>query len=82
MAKELVTDQLWEIVELLLPPEEPKVPSLTGLWQAASWFERETHDLFGVEFEGNDDLAPLILFEGFEGYPGLRSFPLHDYQEW
>lgn len=64
-----------------IPAESPSIATLTDLWEAASWYERETHDLFGVDFEGNDDLAPLILYEGFEGYPGLKSFPLHDYQE-
>lgn len=65
-----------------VPPDEARIASLTGLWESAGWFERETHDLFGVEFDGNPDLSPLILYEGFEGYPGLRSFPLHDYEEW
>ena len=65
-----------------LPAESPAVQTVTDLWEAASWYERETHDLFGVTFTGNDDLAPLLLFEGFEGHPGLKSFPLHDYEEW
>ncbi|MEX2598080.1 MAG: NADH-quinone oxidoreductase subunit C [Dehalococcoidia bacterium] len=65
-----------------LPPEGSSVGTVTDLWQAATWFERETHDLFGVTFDGNDDLEPLLLFDGFEGYPGRKSFPLHDYEEW
>ena len=52
------------------------------LWAAAAWYERETHDLFGVVFQGNDDLEPLLLYEGFEGHPGLKSFPLNDYDEY
>ena len=58
------------------------IATVTDLWEAASWYERETHDLFGVEFAGNPDLSPLLLYEGFEGHPGLKSFPLHDYEEW
>ena len=65
-----------------MPAENPVADSVTGLWVAAGWYERETHDLFGVVFEGNPDLSPLLLYEGFEGYPGLKSFPLHDYEEW
>jgi len=61
--------------------ETPSIATVTDLWMAASWYERETHDLFGVVFEGNDDLAPLLLYPEFEGHPGLKSFPLHDYQE-
>ncbi|MEX2430464.1 MAG: NADH-quinone oxidoreductase subunit C [Dehalococcoidia bacterium] len=70
------------MVKVDLPPEAPRVQTVTGLWEAASWYEREAHDLFGVEFEGNDDMEPLLLFAGFEGHPGLKSFPLHDYEEW
>ncbi len=65
-----------------LPPGEPRIDTVGGLWEAANWYERETHDLFGVEFTGNPDLSPLLLYEGFEGHPGLKSFPLHDYEEW
>jgi NADH-quinone oxidoreductase subunit C len=65
-----------------LPPDDARVDTVTGLWLAAGWYERETHDLFGVAFEGNADLSPLLLYEGFEGHPGLKSFPLHDYEEW
>ena len=65
-----------------LPAESPSVASVTDLWEAAGWFERETHDLFGVAFPGNDDMEPLLLYDGFEGFPGLKSYPLHDYEEW
>lgn len=64
-----------------IPAEKPSIPTVVDLWEAATWYERETHDLFGVEFEGNDDLAPLLLYPEFVGHPGLKSFPLHDYQE-
>lgn len=64
------------------PQEAPSVPSVTGVWRGADWFEREGHDLFGVEFPGHPDMRVLILYEGFEGFPGRKSFPFHDYQEW
>ena len=63
-------------------PEDSKVPSVTGVWRGADWFEREGHDLFGVDFEGHPDLKVLLLYDGFEGHPGLKSFPFHDYEEW
>ena len=62
--------------------ESPSAPSVTGVWRGADWFEREGHDLFGVEFPGHPDLRVLILYEDFEGFPGRKSFPFHDYQEW
>ena len=61
--------------------DEPKAPSVTSVWRAADWYEREAHDLFGVVFEGHPDLAPLLLYEGFEGFPGRKEFPFHEYQE-
>jgi NADH-quinone oxidoreductase subunit C len=61
--------------------EDPRVPSVVGVWRGADWFEREGHDLFGVVFEGHPDLKPLLLWEGFEGYPGRKSFPFHEYDE-
>ena len=63
-------------------PDSPHVPSVTSVWRTADWFEGEGHDLFGVVFEGHPDLAPLLLYEGFEGYPGRKSFPFHEYTEW
>ena len=69
-------------VKTSVPSEEPHVPSVTSVWRAADWFEREGHDLFGVVFQGHPNLAPLLLYEGFEGYPGRKSFPFHDYDEW
>ena len=70
------------VLETSLPPDEPSLPTVTSVWRAADWFEREGHDLYGVVFEGHPKLEPLLLYEGFEGYPGLRSFPFHDYDEW
>ena len=70
------------VVKTNLPPDDPRVPTVTGVWRGAGWYEREGHDLFGVLFEGHPDLSPLLLYEGFEGHPGLKSFPFHEYDEW
>ena len=61
---------------------DPKLPTVTSVWRSAEWFEREGHDLFGVIFLGHNNLSPLLLYEGFEGFPGRKSFPFHDYEEW
>mgnify|MGYP000607354304 CR=1 FL=1 len=71
-----------EGVRASVPYEDPHLPSLISVWPGADWYEREGHDLFGVVFDGHPNLTPLILYEGFEGYPGRRSYPFHDYQEW
>jgi len=62
-------------------PEGLPVPSLTGIFRGAAWHERETHEMFGIEFDGFDDgsglgLRPLLLPEGFEGTPLRKSFVL------
>ena len=69
------------VVKVDVSYEEPSLPSLTSVWQAAEWYEREAHDLFGIAFEGHPDLSPLLLYEGFEGYPGRKEFPFYEYQE-
>ena len=70
------------VVKTSVSPDEPTVPSIVSLWRGANWYEREAHDLFGVVFEGHPGLSPLLLYDGFEGFPGRKSFPFHDYDEW
>lgn len=70
------------VVKVNLPPDEPRVPTVVSVWRGADWFEREAHDLFGVVFCGHPNLSPLLLYDGFEGHPGRRSFPYHEYEEW
>jgi NADH-quinone oxidoreductase subunit C len=54
----------------------PVVPSLTGLWAGANWFEREAFDLFGIVFEGHPDLRRILTDYGFVGHPFRKDFPL------
>src|SRR3954465_8027503 len=61
--------------------EEQPVPSVTGLWPVAGWLEREIFDLYGVMFDGNDDLRRILTDYGFEGYPFRKDFPLTGYVE-
>jgi NADH-quinone oxidoreductase subunit C len=57
------------------------VPSLTGLYPAANWYERETYDLFGVLFSGHPDLRRLLTDYGFDGHPLRKDFPMTGYVE-
>lgn len=70
------------MVKTRIPERRASVPSVTGVWRGANWYEREMHDLFGVDFEGHPDLSPLMLPDDFEGFPGRKSYPLNDYEEW
>jgi NADH:ubiquinone oxidoreductase subunit C len=69
------------VLKTEIPYDDATVPSVTSVWRAADWYEREAHDLFGVSFSGHPDLAPLLLYEGFEGYPGRKEYPFYEYQE-
>ena len=69
------------VVKTNVPYDDPHLPTVTPVWCGADWYEREAHDLFGVVFDDHPNLKPLILYEGFEGYPGRKEHPFHDYQE-
>ena len=70
------------VVKTRTPADAPAVPTVTAVWSGANWYERESQDLFGVAFTGHPNPSPLLLYEGFEGFPGRKSFPFHDYDEW
>ena len=54
----------------------PEVASLTDIWSAANWFEREAFDLFGIVFDGHVDLRRLLTDYGFIGHPFRKDFPV------
>jgi NADH-quinone oxidoreductase subunit C len=53
----------------------PVVPSLRPLYGSAGYMERECHDMYGIQFDGNDDLRPILLYEGFSGHPLRKDYP-------
>lgn len=52
------------------------VPSLTGIWKAANWFEREIWDMFGIKVMGHPNLKRILMWEGFEGHPLRKDYPV------
>ena len=61
--------------------EDTPVPSASGLFSSAVWFEREAWDLYGIFFSDHPDLRRLLTDYGFEGYPMRKDFPLTGYVE-
>ena len=61
-----------------LPRDDPRVPTLTGLWPGAEWMERETYDMFGIIFEGNRDLRRIYMPPGYASFPLRKDFYLPD----
>ena len=63
-------------VRIKVTTEKPDIPSVEQVWRVADWFERETYDMFGINFIGHRDLRRILLPDDWEGWP-LRK----DYQE-
>ena len=61
--------------------EDTPVPSVAGVFPAASWFERECWDMFGIFFSGHPDLRRILTDYGFDGHPFRKDFPLTGYVE-
>jgi NADH-quinone oxidoreductase subunit C len=64
-------------------PEDdvPEVATVTDVWSAANWFEREAFDLFGIVFDGHVDLRRLLTDYGFIGHPFRKDFPISGHTE-
>ncbi|GHB06966.1 NADH-quinone oxidoreductase subunit C [Streptomyces chryseus] len=64
------------LLRTTVPHAAPAVPTAVEVYAGAQWHERETHEMFGVEFTGHPHLVPLLLPEGFEGHPLRKDFVL------
>ena len=56
--------------------EMESIPSVESIWKVANWYEREAYDLFGIRFENHPDLRRILLWDGYEGHPLRKDFPV------
>jgi NADH-quinone oxidoreductase subunit C len=56
--------------------ELESIPSVESIWKVANWYEREAYDLFGITFENHPDLRRIMLWDGFEGHPLRKDYPV------
>jgi NADH-quinone oxidoreductase subunit C len=69
------TDHVRVRVKTRVSAADPSVESLTSLYGAAGYMERECHEMYGIAFSGNPDLRPILLYEGFNGHPLRKDYP-------
>jgi NADH-quinone oxidoreductase subunit C len=61
-------------VKVPVPAADAWVQSATSIWKAADWAERETYDMFGIDFRGHPDLRRILMYDAFEGYPLRKDY--------
>jgi NADH-quinone oxidoreductase subunit C len=73
----------WRVRVRVFAPDEdvPLLASVAGLWRSANWYEREAFDLYGILFEGHNDLRRILTDYGFIGHPFRKDFPISGYVE-
>jgi NADH-quinone oxidoreductase subunit C len=70
-------DWVWHgriVVRSRVPRDNPHIPTISEVYPGANWHERETHDFFGIKFDGHPDLSPLLLPEDADFHPLLKDF--------
>lgn len=73
----------WRVRLKVFAPDDdlPVVASINPIWNSANWFEREAFDMYGIIFEGHDDLRRILTDYGFIGHPMRKDFPVTGHVE-
>jgi NADH:ubiquinone oxidoreductase subunit C len=66
----------WLALKTRIPKDTFKVPSVTSLWPAADWYEREGYDMYGVEFEGHPHLCRILMSDDWQTFPLRKDHPM------
>ena len=67
-------------IKVPLSEKNLSIETLTSVWKNANWLEREVYDMYGVRFNGHPDLRRLFMYDGFEGFPLRKDYPLRKRQ--
>lgn len=67
-------------IKVQVPEKDARVESVTSVWPAANWFEREVWDMFGVKFEGHPNLKRILMYEEFQGHALRKDYPYNKRQ--
>ncbi len=67
-------------VRVPLDADNTTTPSVSDIWRAALWAEREVWDMFGIRFDGHPDLRRILMYEEFEGHPLRKDYPVQQSQ--
>ena len=68
-------------VKVFVPRNDPKVPSVYWIWKSADWQERESYDMFGIEYEGHPNLKRILMPEDWVGWPLRKDYISPDFYE-
>lgn len=71
----------WRLRIKCLLDDPPVAPTITPVWTTANWHEREAYDMYGIDFSGHPDLRRIYMWEGYDGYPMRRDYPLRGYKD-
>lgn len=65
-------------IKVFFPAEDPITPTVSDIWDAANWMERETYDFYGIIFDGHPDLRRILNVDDMDYFPMLKQYPLED----
>ena len=67
------------VIKVIIPKENPVLPTVSDVWSAADWHEREAFDLMGMKFEGHPDLRRILCPEDWDGHPLRKDYKVQEF---